>query len=108
VEIHRYENDYSPGWHWLTVHDRRATKDQAIRVLRDRYGLADHELVVFGDHHNDVKMFAVADRAVAVANAIDAVKACATEVIGSNREGSVPEFIRNDWRGGGSGKGNRE
>ena len=107
VELHRYENDYSPGWHWLTVHDRRATKDQGIRLLRERYGLADHELVVFGDHHNDVKMFALADRAVAVANAIDAVKACATEVIGSNEEGSVPEFIRGDWTPGVE-KGSRE
>lgn len=25
VEIHLFENQYSPGWYWLTIHDRRAT-----------------------------------------------------------------------------------
>ena len=27
VEIHCFENTYSPGWYWLTVHDREASKD---------------------------------------------------------------------------------
>ena len=94
VEIHLFENQYSPGWFWLTVHDRRATKDQAIRLLMDSYGLTTHSLVVFGDHTNDIKMFKIASEAVAVENAHPEVKRHATQVIGPNHADSVAEFIR--------------
>jgi Cof subfamily protein (haloacid dehalogenase superfamily) len=94
VEIHLFENQYSPGWYWLTIHDRRATKDQAIRLMMDSYGMAAHDLVVFGDHTNDIKMFQVATEAVAVANAQSEVKRHATRVIGPNHEDSVVKFIR--------------
>ena len=97
VETHLMENQYSPGWHWLTIHDRRATKDQAIRLLRDRYTLTQCELVVFGDQSNDLKMFAAADRSIAVANAASQVRQCATTVIGSSEEDSVVNFLRTEW-----------
>jgi Cof subfamily protein (haloacid dehalogenase superfamily) len=100
VEIHFFENAYSPGWHWLTIHDRRATKDQAIRLLVERYGLRDHELVVFGDHINDVKMFKIAGRAVAVANAHPEVKRHATHVIGAHHEDSVVRYIEDHFANG--------
>lgn len=99
VETHRFENQYSPGWHWLTVHDRRATKDQALRVLIETYGLAGAELVVFGDQNNDIKMFQIADRAVAVANATAELKCHATQVIGPNHEDSVVKYLRTDFAG---------
>lgn len=97
VETHLFENQYCPGWYWLTVHDCRATKDQAIKTLTERYGLGSAEIVVFGDHINDLKMFAAADRAIAVGNAQSEVKACADLVIGTNEEDSVVKFIRDDW-----------
>ena len=74
VETHCIENRYSPGWYWLTVHDRRATKDRAIRIIIDEWGLDGSEIVVFGDGSNDIKMFQLADRAVAVASATDELK----------------------------------
>jgi hypothetical protein len=94
VELHLFENDYSPGWYWLTVHDRRASKDQAVRLLMDAYGLGGRELVVFGDQINDLKLFRIASHAVAVANAREEVKRLATQVIGANEEDSVVAFIR--------------
>ncbi len=97
VELHLFENMYSPGWHWLTVHDRRATKDQAITILREAYGLQDHSLTVFGDQINDLKMFGVADCAVAVANAHPRVLAQAHQIIGPNTDGSVVRFIQDEW-----------
>ena len=97
VQTYLFVNDYSPGWHWLTVHDRRATKDQAIRTLLEQYGLDKRELVVFGDGLNDLGMFGVADRSVAVANAFDALKERATTIIGPNEEDSVARYIQADW-----------
>ena len=58
-----------PGWHFFTLHDRLATKDHAIRFIREKWNLKDVELVVFGDDANDEGMFRIADRAVATANA---------------------------------------
>lgn len=97
VETHHFENQYSPGWYWLTIHDYRATKDQAIRVLMDTYGLSGSELVVFGDQNNDIKMFRVADRAIAVANATAELKRHATHIVGSNQEDSVVKYLCAHW-----------
>jgi hypothetical protein len=95
VVIHLFENQYSPGWDWLTLHDRRATKDQAIQMMVDRYGMAKHDLIVFGDQTNDIRMFRIAAEAVAVANAHPDVKRHATRMIGPNHEDSVVAYIRN-------------
>lgn len=98
VETHLYEDIYEKGWHWLTIHDHRATKDQAIRALQNRYGLKDRELVVFGDQLNDVKMFKLAHRGIAVENAIPELKKHAHRIIGPHHEDSVARFIQEDWR----------
>lgn len=98
VETHLFENQYSPGWFWLTVHDCRATKDQAIRILAERYGLTGSEIVVFGDQSNDLKMFQMADRAVAVSNASEELKRHAAVIIGPNEADSVVKFIQTDFQ----------
>ena len=98
VQCHLNEDLYRPAWPWLTVHDRRATKDQAIQILAERYGLADREVVVFGDQVNDITMLRAAHRGVAMANAIDEVKAEAHTVIGHHDEDAVLHFLRQDWR----------
>ncbi len=94
-----YEYRYFPGWYFLTIHDRRATKDQAIAVLRKRTGLGRAPLVVFGDEYNDEGMLRIASRAIAPSNARDAIKALAHEVIGSNQDDSVVRYIRAHSRG---------
>jgi Cof subfamily protein (haloacid dehalogenase superfamily) len=97
VETHLMENQYSPGWYWLTIHDRKATKAQAIRTLVENYGLQESEIVVFGDQINDIKMFKIANHAIAVANPDAKLKRYATLEIGSNTEDSVVKYIHQDW-----------
>jgi hypothetical protein len=98
IDIHLADDLYRPGWPWLTLHDRRATKDQAIRTLAERYGLAEREVVVFGDQVNDIGMFRSAHRGIAMGNAIDEIKRQAHAVIGHHAEDSVLRFIEADWR----------
>ena len=93
VELNFNLNLYSPGWHWLTIYDRRANKDQAIRTLLSSLGLGTEQLTVFGDDLNDLKMFEMADRAVAVANARPQLKKIASDHIGSNEQDSVARYI---------------
>ncbi|HET6487607.1 MAG TPA: HAD hydrolase family protein, partial [Spirochaetia bacterium] len=91
-----YAYRYFPGWHFFTVHDAKATKDQGIRALQEGWGFQGWPLVVFGDDVNDMPMFRIASRAVAVRNAIPEVKALAHEVIGTNEEDSVLRWISAD------------
>jgi hypothetical protein len=51
------------------------------------------KLVVFGDNLNDVRMFKMAARAVAVENASDEIKQYATEIIGPNEDDSVVKYV---------------
>jgi Cof subfamily protein (haloacid dehalogenase superfamily) len=97
IETHLFENIYSPGWYWLQVHDPRATKAQGVQTLVELCDLSAEELVVFGDHLNDVGMFGIAHCAVAVENAHPTLKRLATHVIGSNEDDSVVKFIREHW-----------
>lgn len=90
--FHLYQDPYS-GWHWLTMHDRRSTKDQAIRRMQSMFGLDAYGLTVFGDHINDIRMFQIADTAVAVSNAQPSVMPYASEIVGSNREDSVAAYL---------------
>ncbi len=97
LEIHCLEDTYSPGFYWLTAHDKNATKDRAIKELQNMMNLTDREVVVFGDNANDIGMLLKADRSIAVSNAIEELKKHATEVIGSNNDDSVARFIQSDF-----------
>lgn len=97
VQLHCQENRYFQGWFWLTVHDRRATKDQAVRRLLEQPGLQGAEVVAFGDEVNDLGLSDLAHRAVAVANAVPELKERADEVIGPNTEDSVARYLQDDW-----------
>jgi len=93
IRPHLFENLYSPGWYWMTVHSGRATKAFAIQTLMRDAGLDDARLVVFGDHHNDLEMFQLADESIAVANAVEEVKQNANRHIGPNTTDSVVRYL---------------
>lgn len=88
-----FENSYSPGWWWLTIHDQKACKAKAIKAIVEYAGFSLDDLVVFGDNLNDVNMFKEAKYSVAVANASEEIKSLATEIIGTNEDDSVVKYI---------------
>ncbi|HEY6172567.1 MAG TPA: HAD-IIB family hydrolase [Candidatus Kapabacteria bacterium] len=98
TEIHFWDNQYWPGSWWLTVHDKRATKDKAVAQLASMISHPIEEITVFGDHVQDIPLFNIGKRKVAVANAIDEVKQVATHHIGMNEEDSVMKFIEDEWK----------
>ena len=93
LESFFFENSYSPGWWWLTIHDERACKAKAIKAIVKYAGFSLDDLVVFGDNLNDVNMFKEARYSVAVANASEEIKSLATEIIGTNEDDSVIKYI---------------
>lgn len=84
----------TPGLDWLELHNIEGTKAEAIRWIMTSLGT--ERLVVFGDNHNDLPMFEIADESYAVANAVPAVREAATGVIGSNDEDAVANWIADD------------
>lgn len=93
VQLHRFENFYCPGWWELSIQDRSATKASAIAALRRELGLEGSRLVVFGDGMNDLDMFAHADHAVAVENAVPELRAAASEIAGRNDQDGVVRWL---------------
>lgn len=87
-----YGKDYYSGELWLEIVHKQASKASAVQKLREILGC--EKVVVFGDAHNDVPMFEIADEAYAVAGAADELKARATAVIGSNDDDAVVRWLR--------------
>ena len=93
LEMHFFENMYSPPWHWLTIHDRAACKSRAIPQLLKAKKLKLKNLTVFGDELNDINMFKAAPTAIAVQNATEKIKSLATKTIGPNTDDAVVKYI---------------
>lgn len=68
------------------------SKAAAVRAMAARIGASG--VTVFGDNLNDLAMFGAADCAVAVANALPAVRAAADETIGANVTDAVARYVR--------------
>ena len=86
-----FQQDLYREEYWLELTPKLATKAQAALRLKKDLGCG--RLVAFGDAMNDLPLFAAADEAYAVANAMDPVKAAATGIIGSNEENGVARFL---------------
>lgn len=82
---------YRPDQTWLEIYSVDATKAAATARLQEDLGAT--ELIVFGDNLNDVPLFAIADHACAVANAVPDLLAVADEVVASNDDSGVAQWL---------------
>lgn len=80
----------------LEVFDGSTSKAQAIKEVAKIVGAT--RIVAFGDNMNDLPMLRCADLAVAVGNAVDAVKREADVVIDSHDTDAVARFIIDDMK----------
>lgn len=86
-----FQKDVYRDEYWLEIAPRNSTKAKSILKLKEEYGF--DKLVVFGDSANDMTMFKIADEAYAVSNAVDELKALATDIIGNNEEDAVAVYL---------------
>lgn len=91
VTLNVQDDTYHREQTWCEVTPLGADKATAALDLRAAAG-ADR-LVVFGDNVNDLRMFAVADHALAVADARPEVRAAADEVIGRSDDDAVARWL---------------
>lgn len=91
IQCYFTEDVYCPGYFWLEVVHRQATKEQGVAFVKSYVGA--EKLTCFGDNLNDLSMFGVADYAYAVANAHAEVKLAASGLIESNKDDGVARFL---------------
>lgn len=70
-------------------------KGEGIKKISQYYGIDMKNLVVFGDNLNDIDMLKVAGTSVCPSNAREEIKNICDEVIGSNNDFSVLNYIKN-------------
>ena len=91
-----YEDVYRKGMWFIEITSRYANKALAAKRLKELTG-ADR-VVAFGDNHNDLPLFSVADLKIAVSNATDEVKAAADIIISANTEDGVAKYLLEEYK----------
>lgn len=93
-----YRDVYNKGLWFLEVFSDRASKSNGVKFIKE-YGNFDF-VTCFGDNLNDLPMFSVCDRRIAVGNAKEEVKSAADEVIGCNDADSAALWIKKNYMKG--------
>jgi Cof subfamily protein (haloacid dehalogenase superfamily) len=84
---------YSNAW-FLTVLHPEGDKANALSKVLEYLGREASDVTVFGDSLNDIGMFKLAGKAIAVSNALDEVKAVSDIVLPhSNDEDAVAKYL---------------
>lgn len=81
------------GYYWLQSFNQEASKGYMVETLARKMKIPLENVVVFGDYLNDLDMFRIAGRSVAMENALPEVKDSANEIIGSNAQGAVLQYL---------------
>jgi hydroxymethylpyrimidine pyrophosphatase-like HAD family hydrolase len=85
------------GYFWLQSFHQEASKGNMVEILAKKIQVSLENVVVFGDYLNDLDMFRIAGHAVAMENALQEVKDSANEIIGSNAQGAVLQYLESIW-----------
>jgi len=86
---------YSDGW-FLTILHPEGDKAHALQIVADYLERDTSDVTVFGDSINDIGMFKLAGKSVAVANALDEVKEVADVILPhTNDEDGVARYLEN-------------
>lgn len=79
--------------HFIQILATECNKAVALRHLVESWGATLADVVAFGDDTNDVEMVALSGRGVAVANAVEEVKAVADYITSSNNDDGVAAVL---------------
>lgn len=88
---HNFQQDTYNDSVWYEIYSEDGGK--AAAVVKAAALVGADEIVCFGDNKNDIPMLLCADRGIAVSNACEELIAAADEVIGSNAQDAVAEYI---------------
>ena len=81
------------GEEWVDYMDATVDKGNALQIIQEYFHIAKEETIAFGDNSNDIGLLKAAGRGFAVENAIDEVKAEATDICPSYEKKGVYQTI---------------
>lgn len=84
------------GNNLVQIMNKKATKWNGVQMMLSAFGIEPGDAVYFGDDNDDIEAMKNCGVGVAVANAIDAVKAVADVVVESNDEDGVAQYIERE------------
>lgn len=93
VSVSLTRDVYCDGCYQLEIYHPHANKRDMLRWIARHLGVALSTVTVFGDGENDLPMFEIAGRRVAVANAHPEVLRHADHVVASNDNDGVARYI---------------
>jgi 5-amino-6-(5-phospho-D-ribitylamino)uracil phosphatase len=93
ISLYFAEDVSLKNYYWLQAYHQEANKANMIKMLSRYLKHPLNKIVVFGDYVNDLGMFKIAGRAIAVSNALPEVKRAAHEIIGSNDSCAVIDYL---------------
>lgn len=77
----------------LEIMDASVSKAGGIDVMLAHYGFRPEEALAFGDNYNDVEMLANIPHSIAMGNAPEEVKRCASRVTDTNNEDGLAKYL---------------
>lgn len=90
-----YQTDIYTNEQWLEIMPLNTSKANAVRQLKSLLGC--EKIVAFGDGKNDIDMFELADESYAVENAHEDLKKYATDIILSNKDDGVAQWLARNF-----------
>jgi len=100
AEINKTEQLFDENLYWeisenevLMVMNKNARKRNAVKDIANHFGFALNEVAAFGDDYNDIEMLRDCGIGIAVANAINEVKAAADYVCATNDNDGVAKWL---------------
>jgi Cof subfamily protein (haloacid dehalogenase superfamily) len=93
LNIYFAEDIAVEGHFWLQVFDGKANKGNMLKQLTQKLGIPLTDTVVFGDYLNDLEMFEISGKSIAMDNALEKVKQSADVIIGTNADFAVINYL---------------
>lgn len=81
------------GEEWVDYMEASVDKGNALQTIQKYFNIAKEETIAFGDNSNDIGLLKAAGRSFAVENAIDEIKAAATDICPSYDKQGVYQTI---------------
>lgn len=91
-------NIYRSGSFYIEMVASDSDKWEGIKAVAEYMGLDPKESIAFGDNYNDLRMLQEAGIGVAVANAIEEVKAVANGVTSRHDQDGVAQFLQKHFQ----------
>lgn len=78
---------------WYKFTKKNATKENAITYICDYCNISKESIIAFGDDYSDIGMLKLCGLGIAMGNEIQDVKDIANEVIGTNEDDGIADYL---------------